>query len=222
MKKGVVFDLDGTLVDSLPGIARGLNLGIQALGFAPLPEEAVRKMVGRGARELCRSALQAIQGGIASEEDPLIDKILEGFMRFYPDTWQNGTIPYPGIREMLSDLKAKGFKLGVLSNKPHLVTVPLVASVFPEIGFNTVMGFSPEFPRKPDPTSLLHIVNGWGLTPDDVCMVGDSAHDGNTGKNAGTHLLLVGWGYSERKQLEDFGVPICETAESLTEQIEKI
>ena len=217
MKTGFVFDLDGTLVDSIPGIARGLNLALKALGYPEHSVDAIREMVGKGARELCLASLKGYFNGNVPEE--AFEAVHQGFMREYPHTWQEGTVPYPGIRDMLLSLAGEGHPLGVLSNKPHAVTVPLVRHILPEIPFREVMGFSERFPRKPEPDSLLSIVRSWGREPAQVCMVGDSAHDGNTAVNAGTRLILVGWGYSSRSALDAFRVPVCAAAGELSARL---
>lgn len=217
MKTGFVFDLDGTLVDSIPGIARGLNLALKALGYPEHSVDAIRGMVGRGARELCLASLREYFHGEVPEE--AFEAVHKGFMKEYPHTWQDGTAPYPGIREMLLELAAEGHPLGVLSNKPHVVTGPLVRHILPEVPFQVVMGFSDRFPRKPEPGSLLSIVHAWGMESGQVCMVGDSAHDGNTAVNAGTRLVLVGWGYSSRAALDAFHVPVCASAAELSARL---
>lgn len=217
MKTGFVFDLDGTLVDSIPGIARGLNLALNALGYPEHSVDAIRGMVGRGARELCLASLREYFHREVPEE--AFEAVHKGFMKEYPHTWQDGTAPYPGIREMLLELAAEGYPLGVLSNKPHVVTGPLVRHILPEVPFWVVMGFSNRFPRKPEPGSLLSIVHAWGMEPGQVCMVGDSAHDGNTAVNAGTRLVLVGWGYSSRAALDAFHVPVCASAAELSARL---
>lgn len=217
MKTGFVFDLDGTLVDSIPGIARGLNLALKALGYPEHSVDAIRGMVGRGARELCLASLREYFHGEVPEE--AFEAVHKGFMKEYPHTWQDGTAPYPGIREMLLELAAEEHPLGVLSNKPHVVTGPLVRHILPDVPFQVVMGFSDRFPRKPEPGSLLSIVHAWGMEPGQVCMVGDSAHDGNTAVNAGTRLVLVGWGYSSRAALDAFHVPVCASAAELSARL---
>lgn len=217
MKTGFVFDLDGTLVDSIPGIARGLNLALKALGYPEHSVDAIRGMVGRGTRELCLASLREYFHGEVPEE--AFEAVHKGFMKEYPHTWQDGTAPYPGIREMLLELAAEGHPLGVLSNKPHVVTGPLVRHILPDAPFQVVMGFSDRFPRKPEPGSLLSIVHAWGMEPGQVCMVGDSAHDGNTAVNAGTRLVLVGWGYSSRAALDAFHVPVCASAAELSARL---
>lgn len=217
--KHVVFDLDGTLVDSLPGIAEGLNRALRSLGYAEHSEEAVRGMVGRGARVLCALAL-----GIPPEVGELPDcievtELNRAFAREYPHTWKGGTRPYPGIPELLKSLVAEGAKLAVLSNKPHLVTVPLVRDVFPETPFEPIYGFSERFPRKPDPTSLLHIASLWGVDPKHVWMVGDSMHDVRTAQNAGSRSLLVGWGYGQPDLFRKLGLTACADSGELAEAL---
>ena len=217
MKTGFVFDLDGTLVDSIPGIACGLNLALKSLGYPEHSVNAIRGMVGRGARELCLASLRGCFHGEVPEE--AFEAVHREFMREYPHTWQDGTVPYPGIREMLLELAAAGHPLGLLSNKPHVVTGPLVRHILPEVPFREVMGFSERFQRKPEPDSLLSIVRSWGMEPEQVCMVGDSAHDGNTAVNAGTRLVLVGWGYSSRAALDAFRVPVCASVTELSARL---
>lgn len=215
MKKGFVFDLDGTLVDSLLGIASAINQGLEAMGLPTHRPEDVRKMVGRGSLELCKSALATKEISPDDVSLKLVEELRLLFVEIYHGTWRNGTVVYPGVMEMLKGLAEKGYLLSVLSNKPHEVTVPLVEALFEGIPFSHVMGNSNEFPRKPNPAALLHIASLWGMSPQEVTMIGDSAHDGNTAVNAGTKLVLVGWGYSPRSAIEAFGVPICDSASDL-------
>lgn len=217
MKTGFVFDLDGTLVDSIPGIALGMNRALKALGYQEHSVDAIRGMVGRGARELCLSALKDAFDGNVPES--AFNALHHSFIQEYMQAWEGGTAPYAGIHDMLLKLAAAGHPLGVLSNKPHLATAPLVRHIFPDVAFRDVLGFSERFPRKPCPDSLLSIVCSWGMKPGHVCMVGDSAHDGNTAVNAGTRLVLVGWGYSARAALEAFHVPVCDTVPALEEAL---
>lgn len=213
MKQGLVFDLDGTLVDSLPGIACGLNGALESLGMPTHTEEAIRMMVGSGARELCKSALAP--GCRGDVPDQSIADLLAAFMRIYPDTWQDGTHIYPGINDLLGDLNREGRPLAVLSNKPHAVTAPLVRALFPDIRFDSVMGYSDRFPRKPDPAALLSIAGQWKLPARDVTMIGDSIHDAGAAQAAGSGLLLVGWGYGNRTALEGCHAPVCDTVDEL-------
>ncbi len=217
MKTGFVFDLDGTLVDSVPGIACGLNLALKKAGFPQHSVEAVGTMVGKGAMELCKAALRGHFNGEPPED--ALNAVHRGFLEEYRHTWQAGTLAFTGIAELLAELDDAGHPLAVLSNKPHEVTVPLVKQVFPNTPFSVVMGFSDRFPRKPAPDALLHIAAAWGLKPAQLCMVGDSAHDGNTALNAGTGLVLVGWGYSARAALDAFHVPVCDSMRQLKDAL---
>lgn len=205
----IVFDLDGTLVDSLPGIAEGLNRALTSLGRPTRSPREIRGMVGRGARMLCAEAL----GGAASEDD--VAALLRAFGGHYPHTWKAGTVPYPDITGMLERLVARGDRLAVLSNKPHEVTVPLVAHVFAHIPFDFVFGYSDRFPRKPDPASLLHIASSWRVEPAEVAMVGDSVHDARTARAAGARLGLVSWGYSGDAGLPVDENPVFDTVDAL-------
>lgn len=216
MKSGIVFDLDGTLVDSLPGIAVALNAALVAMGKPAHTEQAIRSMVGKGARELCRAALNTPKGEAPDEG---IDDLLNGFMAEYPHTWQKGTLPYPGIEDLLDKLQELGFPLAVLSNKPDVVTRPLVQEIFPRVRFDMVMGFSDQFPRKPDPASLLHIAACRQSLAENITMVGDSKHDALAARQAGARLVLVGWGYANLSDLEVFNAPICNTIEQLSCQL---
>lgn len=216
MQKGIVFDLDGTLVDSLPGIALGLNRALESLGFPTHTEQEIRNMVGSGARELCKSALGITDGEPHERE---IADLLRAFMVEYANTWENGTIPYGGITELLSAIKRQGVPMAVLSNKPHEITVPLVNRIFPDAGFDMIFGYSSQFPRKPDPSALSHIISQWELPSPSVIMIGDSIHDARTARNAGCGLLLVSWGYGNGKALQDFNVPVCGSVSELTREL---
>ena len=220
MYKGFIFDLDGTLVDSLPGLTNGLNRALSLLSYPRCSLEEVSSMVGRGTRDLCRRAMHHVNPAPDWEEHVL--ELYEIFTREYKLSWQDGTRPFDGIMPMLQALAAQGSHLAVLSNKPHDVTVPLVREKLPGIPFDPVMGFSEVFPRKPDPAALWHIAKSWSLSPKEVCMVGDSAHDGNTAVNAGSGLVLVDWGYSSREALNAFGVPVCDSPAELAESLNKL
>lgn len=196
---GVIFDLDGTLVDSLSGIALGISHACRSLGYdTVIPSEAVHRMVGKGAWNLCHRSLEYI----GAEPTPaLISELEHAFVREYALTWQTGTPLYPGIADLLNDLAAENIPLAVLTNKPHEVAVPLVKTLFSGIvDFSIILGFSERFPGKPQPDSLLHIVEQWGLSRDSVTLVGDSRTDCETAYNAGIRSLMVDWGYEDDPQ----------------------
>lgn len=214
MKQYIVFDLDGTLVDSLPGIAEGVNRSLKLLGRPPHTEEQVRGMIGRGAAHLCAAALGYADASLAPK--PELDAMSAHFRREYPSCWQGVyTTPYSGMRRLLRDLVAAGARLAVLSNKPHDVTLPMVKELFPEVPFSPIMGFTGEFPRKPAPEAFFYIAGLWGVPTREMTLVGDSQYDAQTARNAGADLLLVDWGYSRNCDLRSFGAPVCHHADEL-------
>lgn len=192
---GLIFDLDGTLVDSLRGIAQSLNAALEAHGRDAHSIDAVRRFVGNGSRELIRRATE----GSASEEE--IDQIEADFKVHYANLWQTGTDIYPGVTTLLSKLSAGGHRLGILSNKPHDFTVEIVAALFPTISFDAVLGQRPDIARKPDPAGALEIAAAFSLTPGECYMIGDSTIDLETGHRAGMETIAVGWGYHDLDDL---------------------
>ncbi len=214
MAAGFVFDLDGTLVESLPGIAEGLNRALVSLGRAPYAPEAVRGMIGRGAANLCAAALGYADASLAPADEQ--EALHAAFRREYPLCWRGqGTLPFAGVTSMLAELAAAGAKLAILSNKPHEVTEVMVRELFPGIPFEPVMGYTPAFPRKPDPAALLHIAAQWGADPAQVMLVGDSLYDARTAANAGTACALVSWGYADRTELAAWGCPLFDSVAAL-------
>lgn len=208
MRRCIVFDLDGTLVESLPGIAEGVRRALAAMQRpAPTPEQ-VRGMIGRGARQLCAQAL----GYESVEEAPpeLLGEMYENFCREYPNCWQGDyTLPFPGVVGLIDRLQAAGARLAVLSNKPHEVTLPIVQTLFGAETFDPVYGYTGQFPRKPAPDALLHIARQWQVEPAELTLVGDSLYDARTAGNAGCRLVLVDWGYAQVAELRAHGAPLA-------------
>ena len=220
MKPYLVFDLDGTLVDSLPGIAAGINRALSACGYPTHPQEAVRSMIGRGAANLCAQAIG--YAGSAEAPPEQLEAVHAAFRREYPHCWcgEEYTRAYDGITALLEKLAAAGARLAVLSNKPHEVTEPMVRHLFPTVPFDVVLGYTPAFPRKPDPASMHHIAEKWGVSPAEITLVGDSLFDARCAENAGTGLVLVGWGYAaDPAALRAWPAPVCETMEDLAAQL---
>lgn len=195
MTRGLIFDLDGTLVESLPGIATALNQALEEAGYATHVEADIRRFIGDGVRELVRRAL----GGHATEES--VDTLEAGFTRCYDLAWRNGTIVFSGIPELLVRLQAAGRQLAVLSNKPHGFTVEIVTALFPGVSFDAVLGQRPDVPKKPNPAGALEITRLWGLDPSDCAVVGDSTMDLDTARHAGMHTVAVAWGYHDPEAL---------------------
>ncbi len=216
MKAWLVFDLDGTLVESLPGIAEGLNRALAAVGREPHSPADVRGMIGRGAANLCAAALGYADAALAPAEE--LEALHAAFRREYPQCWQGvGTKPFAGISNLLAILSAAGARLAVLSNKPHEVTEVMVHTLFSNVPFDPILGYTGEFPRKPAPDALLHIARLWGVEPDQLTLVGDSPYDACTAANAGAGCALVNWGYATPAQLASCKVPLCRSVLELSE-----
>ncbi len=195
VQKGLIFDLDGTLVDSLQGIAASLNHALAEAGLPTHPMNAVRGFIGNGARILMTRAAPK------DADDALLERLENSFKADYDVTWPGGTFPYDGINELLEALQTKGIPLAVLSNKPHQFTSTIVAQVFPSIDFKVVLGQLPDIPHKPDPAGALEIANLFGLLPGECTVIGDSTMDLETARNAGMAAIAVTWGFHDREQL---------------------
>lgn len=195
MKPCLIFDLDGTLVDSLPGIAASLNRTLGAHGLPGHSDAMVRGFIGNGLRNLIQRA--APQGA-----DPaLIDSLLDLYRKDYTLSWASGTHVYPGIHHMLDGLRQSGFAMSVLSNKVHSFTVEMVQSIFPFIHFSAVLGQREGIPHKPHPAGALQIANMLGTAPENCIVIGDSTMDVQTAANAGMRAIAVSWGYHDRDRL---------------------
>ncbi len=219
----IVFDLDGTIVESLPGIAQGLNAALAELGKPLITLAQLRLFIGEGARKLCAQAL-----GYAHEDDAPaaeVETLLDVFRREYRESWKaDGTRSFPGIPSMLMKLSASGAHMAVLSNKPHDATTAIVETLFRGMPLSPVLGYQDgTFPRKPDPAALHYIADQWGVPTSELILVGDSTHDAKCAENAGCHLALVPWGYARLADLltlrREKGIPILGTSESLVQYL---
>lgn len=195
MHGALIFDLDGTLVESLPGIAASLNRTLQVHGLPSHPESSVRGFIGDGARMLVTRALSP------ASLDLHLESVLRGFSEDYSASWQHGTHPYPNISKLLTDLQSQNIPLAVLSNKPHPFTIEIVANLFPDISFAAVLGNRQDLPHKPDPTGALEIANSLGIAPEKCVIIGDSTMDLETARRAGMKSIAVTWGYHDRVRL---------------------
>lgn len=195
MKQGLIFDLDGTLVDSLQGIAASLNLALAASELPTHPLDRVRGFIGNGARILIQRAAPA------DADENLLNTLEQAFKCDYDLTWPAGTLAYDGIIDLLESLQADGHPLAVLSNKPHPFTVAMVTRMFPTIRFACVLGQRPGIPHKPDPGGALEIARVLGLEPENCVIIGDSIMDIETAHNAGMKSIAVTWGFHDRERL---------------------
>jgi phosphoglycolate phosphatase len=195
VKHGLIFDLDGTLVDSLEGIAASLNHALAASGSPTHSLSAVRGFIGNGARVLVERAAPA------GAEESLIESLEKEFKDHYELHWPAGTTPYDGVLPLLETLRNRGYPLAVLSNKPHPFTTEMVSRLFPTIQFSAVLGQRAGIAHKPDPAGAIEISRNFGLDPRDCVVIGDSTMDIETAHNAGMDSIAVTWGFHERERL---------------------
>ena len=187
----VIFDLDGTLLDTLDDLGAAVNQTLSHSGFPLHTQEEYRKMVGHGIRNLVTRALPEDRQGDAC----LIDERLADFKAYYTAHIAVHTHPYPGMQELLSDLYKDGVHLAVASNKFQSGTERLVRQFFPDIHFVAILGNSPGSPLKPDPAIVEEVLRRAGTDKSKAVLVGDSGTDMLTARNGGIQGIAVSWGY---------------------------
>ncbi len=196
MPEGVFFDLDGTLLDTLPDIRACLNASLEEYGCDPLTERQVRAFVGDGARRLVLRALPGKQA--------LAEAVYRSFLTRYNASENPHTRIFDGMENVVRGLKARGVKLAVVTNKPQEAARRAVEQFFPGI-FDCILGDSGMFPCKPDPTSVRYAALGMHTAIGRCVFVGDGEADVLTASNAGMAGVFVLWGYRTREQLEQAG-----------------
>ena len=212
-KKAVLFDLDGTLVDTIRDIAAALNAMLERQGLPAQDLDGVRGMVGWGVRQL---VAQAVPGADAETLTALTAEVMEHYARF-PVVHSTA---YPGIPELLAALRARGIATAVLTNKPHPLALVTVARIFPQHPFELVLGDRPEVPHKPDPAAALEICKALGIEPGEALFVGDSEVDVQTAHNAGMACVGVIWGFRGEAELRRAGAEVLvERAEQILELV---
>jgi phosphoglycolate phosphatase len=189
-QSALVFDLDGTLVDSLPDLAATLATTLGEIGAPALPSETVRGMIGDGTTVLVARALAA-----SNLPASLLNERLARFLALYEAAPARLTRPYPGVVETLCALWAAGRRLAVCTNKPQRATLAVLRRTGLDEFFATVVGGDVLAVKKPDPAHLIAALDGVGATPDDAIMIGDNEHDVAMAKAAGVPVILVRYGY---------------------------
>lgn len=211
MKKLVIFDLDGTLLNTIADLAAATNQALQQEGFPTHETDAYRFFVGNGINKLFERALPEQE---RTEKNIL--KIRSLFIPYYDVHNADLSRPYPGIPELLAALQQKGIMLGVASNKYQTATQKLIAHYFPNISFVEVLGQREGIPAKPDPSIVNDILAKAGVEREEVLYVGDSNVDMQTAHNAGVTAVGVAWGFRPRTELEALHpAHILEKAEDL-------
>ncbi|MCR5562749.1 MAG: HAD family hydrolase [Desulfovibrio sp.] len=218
--KAVMFDLDGTLLDTIEDIGNACNMALAEFGYPTHPLSDYRKMVGNGFYMLVLRALpKKVSCGITQET---MAPILAASKKAYGEHLCERTRPYPGLPETLDALTAKGITLCVLSNKPDDLTKALITHYFPKTSFARVWGAREDRPLKPDPTAALTLLEELVVSPEECLYVGDSPVDMQTAHDAGMPSVSFSWGFSGRDALLAAGAApdsVLDRADQLLEKI---
>lgn len=201
MKHAVIFDLDGTLLNTLGDLRAATNHALEVRGLPPHSMEEIRQFIGNGIRLLIRRAMP--EGTPEAE----IDAALDDFKAYYAAHIHDRTVPYDGIPQLLTALRKRGIKVAVLSNKIDSASQQLIEYFFPE-KTDVVFGEHVGVPRKPDPTSCRMVMQQLGVQPEQVLYVGDSGTDMQTAKNAGLYAVGVTWGFRSKEVLLEYGADV--------------
>lgn len=200
LARAVLFDLDGTLVDSLDDLAESMNFVLSGIGLPVHPSSAYRGFVGDGVTMLVRRA-----AGAAASDESLVARAVSRMREVYGARSAAKTRPYAGIPELLDELDRRGLRKGVLSNKPHDLTVELVGSLLARWRFDPVFGERSGVARKPDPSAALKAARIFGVEPREVLYVGDTPTDLATATAAGMAHVAAAWGFRSETELRAAG-----------------
>lgn len=200
MIKACIFDLDGTLLDTIRALSYCISRTMEQFGYGEIDEEHTKRFVGEGYRELVRRAL--IFSG--DEELRHFESACKRYLEIFAEHSMHEVRPYEGIEEMLRLLKERGIRLAVLSNKPQAGTEHNIFQIFGERLFERVYGQREGMPLKPDPRALELLMEELGVERDEVLYFGDTSTDMQTGENAGVKRVAVLWGFRSEEELSSF------------------
>ncbi|CAC9973940.1 HAD family hydrolase [Flavobacterium panici] len=200
--KGIIFDLDGTLVDSLHDISDAMNIVLKSLNYPTHTYDTYQYFIGSGLRNLVSKALPA-----TNNSDEQIEICFECMVNEYREMCTVKTKPYEGILELLDNLTSQNIKLAVFSNKADELTKKIASEIFPDY-FDTAVGLSTEALKKPNPFEAVEISKNWNLKPEEILFVGDSDIDMQTAVNANMFPVGVAWGYRTEEELKNSGAKL--------------
>lgn len=218
MKKAVIFDLDGTLTNTLKSLWKSTNMALATAGLPPHEIDSYKYFAGNGAKELIRKSL------IADGDTELVhfDSVMEAYNRIFEEYCMYEVKPYDGIPELLKALKERGLHLAVNSNKPQPRTVDVVEEIFGKDMFDLLVGQCEERRRKPAPDGVNYILEKLHLGKEDVLYIGDTCTDMQTGKSAGVFTVGALWGFRDRQELvENHADAIIEKPLELLQYIDR-
>lgn len=219
MIRAVIFDLDGTLADTISAIREGINLTMQKHGFAEHTDDEVRGFINNGARELVRRAMPK---ELQQDEDA-VTRVYADYNDFYGMTYHHTKVTYKGIPEMILALRKRGLKIAVLSNKQDPYVKKLCQQLLPEGSYDAAQGVILGKPTKPNPYLSELVAAQIGVSPSECLMIGDSDVDVKTARMVGMAHIGVSWGYrSSEFLLENGAETVVDTPQMLLETIEKM
>ena len=202
--KAVIFDLDGTLVDSLADLSDSVNLMLKSYGFPTHEMEKYRYFVGNGSKKLMERTLPRDKAASAE----FVEEALVKYKAIYKERLLEKTRPYNGVRELLAELKSRGIPLAVCTNKHNDAALTIVKILFVPGTFEEVLGDRPGFPKKPNPATPLEIASHLGVKPDEVAYLGDTSVDMETAVHAGFLPVGVLWGFRPEEELVKSGAKV--------------
>lgn len=212
--KGIIFDLDGTLLDTLDDLGDSMNEALETLGYPIYTIDQYKTKIAGGFRGLGINALPK------ETNEKVINQLIDVFVEVYDRKYANKTRPYERIQELLNDLVSKDIILGINSNKRDRYTKSLVDKFFRNIPFVKIYGEREGLPKKPDPYTALEIAKEMGLSVSDILFIGDTRVDIQTAHNAGMHSVGVLWGFRDYEELRDYGATyIVEKPEDILELV---
>lgn len=200
MQKAVIFDLDGTLSNTLADLGDATNSVLRELGLPVHDYDAYKIFIGNGMKMLMARALP---GDRRKEET--IQSALAAMEEIYSRNWKNKTHVYEGVGELLDEIEGRGLPMAVLSNKPDRFTKQTVQSFFPSRRFVVARGARDGIPKKPDPTTALEVAGEMGCQPEDICYLGDTSTDMQTARRAGMFPVGALWGFRSAEELKEHG-----------------
>ena len=204
MTRLCIFDLDGTVLDTVGSIAYYANGALVKNGVEPIPEEQYKYLAGRGIANLVRGMLE--YRGCCSEE--LYERVLHDYDTAYNADVAYKTTIFDGLLETLDRIKVRGVKIAIVSNKPDFATQTVVRELYGEGYFDFVTGQTPGGILKPDPTVVLSVMESFGVSREECIYVGDTSTDMQTGKRAGMRTVGVLWGFRGREELLENGADL--------------
>lgn len=216
----VVFDVDGTLLNTIGDLQASMNQVLSQHGYPTLTREEVRRLIGNGAREFMRLALPEF-----ARTNERVEALLNEYAEFYAEHSFVTTAVFEGALALIDACKEAGAKVAVLSNKPHLATKGVIEKYFPAGTFHAVMGHKPEFEPKPAPDALIALMKEFSVLPEQTLMVGDGDADCKVANRAGCHYAGAMWGYRTKSELLQAGAragQLFEKPEALAAKVKSL